>query len=239
MRPPVEGAAGKIWRTVTGPARLLAPGVSIAGRAAKSEFWVQTESESPGPAPSVDMSDRPGLQRPGDGVGPLIHRRYRVHIAQATLTPAELMTELRQDPNAFSPTSFATFDPPPQSPGMRVGDEFAVRLPGPWDGPVVVAEAGEQCVRLETRDGHMEAGWIRFTTLDDDDQVVFEIESLARSGDPAFDLLYHPGRVAKLVQTEMWIRVLEAAVEISGGRLSGRPTVHTTIYQAPDRDRPV
>lgn len=40
------------------------------------------------------------------------------------------------------------------------GDEFVVRMPGPWDGPVRVVRRDESSFRLATLDGHLEAGEI-------------------------------------------------------------------------------
>ncbi len=226
---------GSFQRLVCVPARALAPAVSLIQRGLASEFWVDVEREDDGLGPEVVMSDRSGVMRSEDGAGPLNHRVYRAHIVGSNLSASDLLDHFRTDPNAFSPTSFAVFDPDPGPAGMRVGDELTVRLPGPWDGPVVVAESDEGRVRFETREGHMEAGWIEFTSMAKNGETIFQIESLARSGDAVFDTLYHSVKLGRLVQTEMWIRVLEAAMAISGGRLRGRPTVETTIYRDPDQ----
>lgn len=204
--------------------------VSIARRVLKGNFWRENLQEDPGAGPEVVMSALPGLQRPGDAVGPLTHRRYRIRIARAKLSPAQLIDVFRRDPNRLSPTSFAFFDPPPGDEGMLVGDAFTVRLPGPWDGPVSVTRVAPTSVRLETRDGHLEAGWIEFSAYQVDRHTVFAIESLARSGDHAIDTLYHRLKIAKLTQTHMWVKVLEAAARVSGGAASTRPAVETTIY---------
>ena len=234
MKAPVEGVAGSLWRAATSPMRIAAPAATLARRVIRAEFWVETEQRRPGNGPTAEMSSRRDVQRPRDGAGPLNHRTYRVHIADSRRSPQEIIAEFRRKPNDFSPTSFATFDPPPGKDGMTVGDELTVRLPGPWDGPIVVTDTEPLLVKFETLEGHMEAGWIRFSARQAGQEVVFEIESLARSGDPVFDALYHPGKVAKLVQTEMWVRVVEAGVEFSGGRSVGRVIVDTTIYEGAD-----
>ena len=209
----------------------LAPMASIGARAARGAFWTDTEIRRDGSGPSVEMSDWRGVQPPEEGAGPLNHRHYRIHIDGAELSAAELVDAFRRRPNDFSPTSFAVFDPAPGPNGMTVDDELTVRLPGPWDGPVVVGATEPTGLRFETLQGHMEAGWIEFRTRNEDGLLVFEIESVARSGDAAFDALHHPGKIAKLVQTEMWVRVLESAVDISGGRMQGRPMVETDIHE--------
>lgn len=235
MKAPVEGVAGSVWRAVTLPIRIAAPAATLASRVVRSEFWVETEQHRPGNGPPVEMSSRPDIQRPRDGAGPLNHRTYRVHISGSERTPEQIIQEFRHRPNDFSPTSFATFDPSPGPDGMTVGDELTVRLPGPWDGPIVVTDTEPLMVKFETLESHMEAGWIRFSVREDHGEIVFEIESLARSGDPVFDALYHPGKVAKLIQTEMWVRVVEAAAEFSGGKPVGRVIVDTTIYEGPNQ----
>ena len=45
---------------------------------------------------------------------------------------------------------------------MAVGDEYVVRMPGPWDGPVRVVERTPTAFRFATLEGHLEAGQIRF-----------------------------------------------------------------------------
>ena len=45
---------------------------------------------------------------------------------------------------------------------MRVGDEFTIRIPGPWDGPVRAVEVDATSFGFVTLEGHLEAGRIRF-----------------------------------------------------------------------------
>jgi len=214
--------SGAVGSDAVGPDAVDSDRSASGGRAS-------AERASAGSAP--ETHDHEEAQPPVEGSGPVNHRRYRVHISDSQVRPAELSDLFRRSPNRFSPTSFATFDPDPGPDGLTAGDEITVRLPGPWDGPVVVGATEPTGLRFETLQGHMEAGWIEFRTRNEDGLLVFEIESVARSGDAAFDALYHPGKIAKLVQTEMWVRVLESAVDISGGRMQGRPMVETDIHE--------
>ena len=68
---------------------------------------------------------------------------------------------------------------------MRRGDEFVVRMPGPWDGPVRVVRREADSFRLATLAGHLEAGEIEFRATGTPDALGFEIESWARAGEPA------------------------------------------------------
>lgn len=165
------------------------------------------------------------LQPPEDGVGDLYHRRYRVLIAEAQTDAVELMRRLTAHPDCAAPTEFATFqrvdgtDAP-----MSVGDEYVVRMPGPWDGPVRVVDMTPNSFRLATLDGHLEAGQIEFRTAPaepGEDGVVLTIESWARSGDRFSRLMYQSLGVSKEVQLHMWISFLERAAGVAGGRVRG------------------
>lgn len=179
---------------------------------------------SPPPLPELPSGvTADEVQGPGDGSGPLFHRSYRTRIRDARLTAEELMEEIQGNPNATSPTTFARFQ---RVDGGRsrlsAGDEFVVRMPGPWDGPVRVVEVGPRSFRLATLAGHLEAGQIEFRTAPAEDGcLIFEIESWARSSSPLVNLLYHRLRMAKEVQAHMWISFLERAVRLSGGRMTG------------------
>ena len=145
------------------------------------------------------------------------------------------MKRLQGDPDIASPREFATFVKTLGAEGtMRVGDEFLVRMAGPWDGPVRVVEVDESSFRLVTLEGHLEAGQVRFTARDlDDEALEFRIESWARSGDRVANVLYHHLRMAKEVQFHMWTSYLERVVKRSGGRLTGGIDVETHRIEAP------
>ncbi len=163
-----------------------------------------------------------------DGVGPLFHRRYRTRIRDSSLRPEELMEKVQTDPNRTSPTKFARFQRTRGLGGiLRVGDEFVVRMPGPWDGPVRVIDVGRRSFRLATLLGHLEAGQIEFRTGAESELLVFEIESWATSSTPLVNLLYHRLRMAKEIQAHMWISFLERVVDLSGGRMTGGIEIET------------
>ena len=95
-----------------------------------------------------------------------------------------------------------------QEGALRVGDEFVVRMPGPWDGPIRVIEVTPTSFRFATLAGHLEAGQIEWRATDEDGLLRFEIESWARGGDRWSYLLLHDRlRMAKEdPQLYMWTR---------------------------------
>src|SRR4051794_31906271 len=94
-----------------------------------------------GPPPADPGLTAHGVQRPEDGVGPLLRRRYRARVRDPKLDAAALMARLQADPNWVAPGTLAHFRKERGEEGdLRPGDEFVVRMPGPWDGPIRVVE---------------------------------------------------------------------------------------------------
>jgi hypothetical protein len=116
---------------------------------------------------------------------------------------------------------------------LEPGDEFVVRMPGPWDGPVRVAAVDACSFRLATLAGHLEAGQIEFRASRDGHTLCFEIESWARSSDRLVNVLYHHLRMAKEVQLHMWTSFLEETAKVAGGRLTGGITIESRKVEDP------
>ncbi|PZS28952.1 MAG: hypothetical protein DLM58_16255 [Pseudonocardiales bacterium] len=180
---------------------------------------------SPAWPEGVDASEVMGVP---DGYGPLFHRRYRTEIREAKLCPDELFQRLTANLNRAAPIKFARFQRLFGDKGtMAVGDEYVVRMPGPWDGPVRVIDLQDRSFRLATLATHLEAGQIEFRAAVDGDRLVFTIESWARSGDRLSNVLYGQLRMAKEVQLHMWTSVMEHAVRLAGGRMVGGIDIET------------
>jgi Domain of unknown function (DUF1990) len=176
------------------------------------------------------------VQGPEAGYGPLFHRRYQTRIADPRLGSTELMAELQSNPNKPAP-SFARFQKVLGERGtLAVGDEFVVRMPGPWDGPVRVAEVNGDSFRLATLSGHLEAGQISFRAGDGEEgELTFEIDSWARSSTRITHLLYHTLRMSKEVQAHMWISFLEGVTRLAKGRMRGGVRIETERFEVAAR----
>lgn len=180
----------------------------------------------------VDLTDVQGID---DGTGPLVHRIYRTQIAGASLGPEELIQRIAADLDSIAPSEFATFQKLDGEGPLQLGDDYVVRMPGPWDGPVRVVGVRPDGFRLATLDGHLEAGQIEFRARADHRALVFTIESWARSGDRLSDLLYTHVGLAKEVQLHMWTSALERVVKLSGGRMEGGIVITTRRVTAARR----
>jgi hypothetical protein len=189
--------------------------------------------DAPPPIPQAVETDR--LQPWEEGHGTLYHRRYEVRITGSELSAEELMAALQHDPNAAAPSAFATFHKVRGDEGtMRVGDEYVVRMPGPWDGPVRVVEVDACSYRVATLESHLEAGQIRSSAYGDGPIVEFVVESWARSGDRLSDLLHRRLHIAKEVQLHMWTSFLERAVGLCRGRMEDGISITTWRVDDPD-----
>jgi hypothetical protein len=167
------------------------------------------------------------LQPLDAGVGPMLHRSYGVRIAGTSMAPSALIDLVSARLNQASP-EMAVFRKTRGAQGtLRQGDEFIIRMPGPWDGPVRVVRRDEASFRLATLAGHLEAGEIEFRAKPDGDALHFEIESWARAGDRLSALLYNKLRLAKEIQLNMWSHFCIRTARLADGRPQGGITIRT------------
>jgi hypothetical protein len=191
----------------------------------RSEVPGELPLDGPPRLPEGVLEDE--VQYPSAGAGPLFHRRYRALIGESRMAPEEIVACIAVDPDRVAPSEFARFTKVVGEPGtMAVGDEYVVRMPGPWDGPVRVIERTPSSFRFVTLEGHLEAGQIRFSAARDE-LLEFRIESWARAGDRLSNLLYDHLRMSKEIQLHMWTSVLERVAALAGGRLTGGIEIRT------------
>lgn len=187
------------------------------------------DGDLPDPVPAEYRDDRLGPVE--DGVGPMLHRRYCVVIEGAEACARDLIGAFGNEPNRGAPADVAVFFKTRGRTGrLRLGDEFVVRMPGPWDGPVRVIRATPTSVRLATLRGHLEAGQIDFHARDlGEGTVEFEIESWARAADRLSHVLYNRLRLAKEIQLNLWVETCLGMAALAGGR--PRDGVHVDTRQ--------
>lgn len=180
----------------------------------------------PGAWPAGLVDDRTkGL---ADGRGPLLHRCFSVLIVDPEVDAAGLMDRLTANLDRAAPEA-VTFQKELGRRGRLVeGDEYRVRMPAPWDGPVRVVRRDARSFRFGTLAHHLEAGQIEFSTHDQPDgSVVFAIEAWSRAGDLLADIVYNHLRIAKELQVAMWIDFCVNVVGLAGGHRRGMVTVDT------------
>ena len=181
------------------------------------------------PPPLPRETEHEDLQGIESGVGPLMHRRFVTRVRDAQLDAPALIGAFSAEPNRAAPNALATFVKLRGEHGkLRLGDEFTVRMPGPWDGPVRAVEVNATSFDFVTLQGHLEAGRISFNARDLGPQrLEICIETWARAGDRLSNLLFDRLPVNKEVQLHMWASVLERLTALSGGRRDGPFDVST------------
>jgi uncharacterized protein (UPF0548 family) len=230
--------AARAWGALRWPV-----GMAIATYRVLRRIDVERRTETrPGEEPHPVEGHVPGdpgpVQPRSEGAGPSARRRYRLRVRDARLSPEQLMSALAADPNLASPFEVARFvKRKGLLGGMREGDEYVVWMPGPWNGPVRVAERTPTSFRLATLKGHMEAGQIAFSARREGEEMVIDIESSARSGSTPFRIVYGPLQVGQEFQLHMWVHFLQRAGALAGGTPTG-PAEVTTIRYPDDRGEP-
>ena len=180
----------------------------------------------PDPVPAQYVDDT--LKPLTDGVGPLLHRRFSMLIRDSNRSPDDVMGEVMDNLNVAVPSEVAFFRKTKGADGpVRVADEYVVRMPGPWDGPVRVIHQDATSFRFATLADHLEAGQIEFRITREDSLLKFEIETWARAGDRLSHLLYSVLRVSKEVQLNMWLHFCLSAAALADGRPHGGVTIRT------------
>ena len=164
------------------------------------------------------------------GSGPLLERRYFIDVVRARQSPAQLMAEVQTDVPRFSPDALADFKKQDGDDKLKVGDEFSITIPGPWNGCVRVTEVSATSFEFITLAGHPEAGRIRFAAhyLDEQPGVLrFEIRSSARSRDELVAFAYDTLGGGKLLQEATWSEFCRRVAAASGGQALGDVVVET------------
>ncbi|MFC6618869.1 DUF1990 family protein [Deinococcus radiophilus] len=94
-------------------------------------------------------------------------------------------------------------------------------------------EVGELHFKMETLEGHPEAGEITFSIEPAEhfeDALHFEIRSLARSRDGVVAVTYDRLGVGKKAQEMTWVKFCERVCEFGGGEAIGEVQVRT-LYE--------
>lgn len=208
--------------------------LTLTRRVHRFEEAGSVEEDMPPPLPTGVAFDD-DVQGLADGVGPLMHRAYVVCLRGSCLSARDLIAAFAGRPNRATPLELAEFEKERGEDGeLRVGDEFTIRIPGPWDGPVRVVETEKSGFGFVTRGGHLEAGRIRFGARElDDGRLEVRIESWARGGDHVSNALFDWIGINKEVQLHMWTSVLTRLTQLCEGTRDG-PVVATTRRVDPD-----
>ncbi len=179
------------------------------------------------------MADSSHAEQPAaTGSGPWLERRYYIDVVRPHLTPAQLMARVQADLPHFSPDLLADFkkESGAEHAPLHVGDEFGIKILGPWNGRVRVTQAGPASFEFSTLEGHPEAGRIRFEAHALDgraDALRFEIHSRARSRDGLVAFAYDTIGGGLLMQEATWTEFCRRVAAVCGGQTLADVVVET------------
>jgi hypothetical protein len=145
---------------------------------------------------------------PLQGFGQLWQKTYRLRLPGVELTPTEVMEIWKQNFTKFLPLNTRFYPVARQiSPGevILINDSMTGM---PVSTGVVVLYADEESFTVMTPQGHPESGWNTFSTFLEGDCVICQIQSMARTNDPLYELGFR--LLGSRVQEQIWVYVLEA-----------------------------
>ncbi|GAB4264361.1 MAG: hypothetical protein Kow0092_15970 [Deferrisomatales bacterium] len=145
-------------------------------------------SRAPAPFPARLVRGL-AVEGPAGGFGQLWDKTYEVRLPGVSASPREAVAFVKEHLGELWPDGAELYAPPP---GIAPGAAGVIRLTLPGGVPLVtgirVLHAGQEAFTFATLRGHMEAGWITFGARRDGETTVVCVESLARTGDPLFEL---------------------------------------------------
>ena len=164
--------------------------------------------EMPAEAMNINVEGRE-VVGPLQGFGQLWQKTYWVRLTGLKASPQAVMTAWKQNFPKFWPTGNHFY---PSLEGIAPGEVALLSLAMPGGAPLstgmLVLYADDISFTMMTPQGHMESGWITFSTFEEDGVTVAQVQSIARANDPMYEigfLLFAHG-----VQERFWRDTLTA-----------------------------
>ncbi len=172
--------------------------------------WAQLEAALrvdaiPDGAVSLNVNGRQ-VVGPLQGFGPLWQKTFRTSLGSRIATPEEVVRVWKEHLPDFQPRQNRFF---PSVQGIVPGQIVLINamLSGmPMKTGVLVLYADETAFTLMTPQGHMESGWVTFSAFSRDGATICQIQTLARTNDPIYELGFR--MIGYKAQNNVWKYVL-------------------------------
>ncbi len=128
------------------------------------------------------------ITSPLQGFGQMWQKTYRVSLKSAEVTPTTVIQVWKDHFAEFWPANSRFFGP---LTGIAPGEVAILNLAVsgmPLSTGVLVLYADEESFTLMTPQGHMFAGWITFSSYEEDGDVLAQAQVLMRASDPIYEL---------------------------------------------------
>ncbi len=146
---------------------------------------------------------------PLQGFGQLWQKTYWVRLTGLKASPQEVMATWKQNFPKFWPKGNHFY---PSLVGIAPGEVALLSLAMPGGAPLstgmLVLYVDDVSFTLMTPQGHMESGWITFSTFEEDGATVAQVQSIARANDPMYEIGFM--LFAHGVQERFWRDTLAA-----------------------------
>jgi hypothetical protein len=168
-------------------------------------------SNAPNGALNLNVEGRQALS-PLQGFGQMWQKTYRIRLEGANVQPSEVIKTWKENFPRFWPKG-NRFNAPLT--GIAPGEVALLNLSMPvgmrLSTGVMVLYADDESFTLMTPQGHMFAGWITFSSYEDDGCTIAQSQVLIRANDPMYEIGFRLGGYAK--EDRFWQDTLKSLAE--------------------------
>jgi len=168
-------------------------------------------SNAPSGALNLNVEGRQALS-PLQGFGQMWQKTYRIRLEGANVQPTEVIKTWKENFPRFWPkgnrfNAPLTVIAPGEVALLNLSMPVGMRL----STGVMVLYADDESFTLMTPQGHMFAGWITFSSYEDDGCTIAQSQVLIRANDPMYEIGFRLGGYAK--EDRFWQDTLKSLAE--------------------------
>jgi hypothetical protein len=182
-------------------------------------------SDVPIEATAINVEGR-RVVGPMQGFGQMWQKTYRTRLSGASIEPSEIIRSWKENFPNYWPEN-ATFYAPLA--GIAPGEVALIKTDGPvrtsLSTGVMVIYADEQSFTFMTPEGHIFAGWITFSSFEEEGSPVAQVQVLIRANDPLWEIVFR--LFGSRAEDEMWHGVLKNVAAEFG--VQGQVQQETTL----------
>lgn len=176
-------------------------------------YWAQQlstlkVSHVPTGALNLNVEGKQALS-PLQGFGQMWKKTYRTHLQGATVQPAEVIKAWKEHFPKFWPAGSRFYK---SLTGIAPGEVALINASFPGgialSTGVVVLYADEESFTLMTPQGHLFAGWITFSSYEEDNCTMAQVQVLIRGNDPVYEVILR--LFAHKAENALWQHTVKA-----------------------------
>lgn len=168
------------------------------------------------------------------GFGQMWQKTYRLPLKGVAVDPSTVISEWKTHFSEFWPvgnrffTAFTTSITPGEVAVLNLAGPYGGRLPG--GAPVIatgvlVIYADDESFSFMTPEGHMFAGMITFSAVQEDATTIAQIQALIRTSDPLYEVMMRLGMSQR--EDAFWCATLQKVAAHFG--VIGQPACHAVL----------